>query len=127
MPPPTVTEDEGKMTSEPTPLVMARPAMVTVLEGAMWNTRLAVLPFTARLAGPGPRMVTLLVTSNSPLVSKMVPVTLDASMVSPLAALARAARNVPAPLSATLVTGIVDGGSAMANTTALYALTSPQP
>ncbi len=49
-------------------------------------------------------MVTLLVTSNSPLVSKMVPETPDASMVSPSAALARAARNVPAPLSAVLVT-----------------------
>jgi hypothetical protein len=52
-------------------------------------------------------MVTLLVTSNSPLVSRMVPVTPDASIVSPLAALARAARSVPGPLSAVLVTLIV--------------------
>src|SRR6266481_2388240 len=89
------------------PLVMVRLAMVTVLEGAMWNTRLAALPFTARLAEPGPRIVTLLVTSNSPLVSRMVPVTPDALMVSPLAALARAARSVPAPLSAVLLTVIV--------------------
>ena len=52
-------------------------------------------------------MAKLSVMANSPLVSRMVPVTPDASMVSPLAALARAARSVPAPLSAVLVTVIV--------------------
>src|SRR6266404_253532 len=49
-------------------------------------------------------MVTLLATSNSPLVRRMEPETPVASMVSPSPALARAARSVPGPLSAVLVT-----------------------
>jgi hypothetical protein len=47
------------------------------------------------------------VTSNSPLVSLIVPDTPVASIVSPFAAPASAARNDPAPLSAVFVTVIV--------------------
>ena len=61
------------------------------------------LPFTAKVVGPGPRIATLFVTSNSPLVSVMVPV-MEKLMMSPFATLVRALRSVPAPLSAVLVT-----------------------
>src|SRR5882724_1445280 len=91
------------------PLVMVRPEMLTVLL-LILNTRLVVLgklPFTARLAGPEPLMLRLLVMSNSPLVRIIAPNTPVASMVSPFVALASAARNDPAPLSAALVTEIV--------------------
>src|SRR5437899_6175969 len=57
------------------PLVMVSPEMVTVLPGLMWNTRPLALPFTARTFAPGPLMVTLLPTTNCPLVSVIVPVT----------------------------------------------------
>src|SRR5260370_42403744 len=99
MPPPELA---GKL-PEASPLVMVRPAMVTT-EPEMLNARLAALPLTARLAGPGPRVVTLLGTSSPPLISKVVPATADASIESPLLALARAARNVAGPRSAGLVT-----------------------
>ena len=52
-------------------------------------------------------MVTLLDTTSSPVVRVMVPVTPEASIVSPSAALASASRSVFAPLSAVLVTVIV--------------------
>ena len=48
------------------PLVMVRLAMVTVVLEPMWNTRPAALPLTASRLAPGPRMVTVLVTSRSP-------------------------------------------------------------
>ena len=68
------------------PLVMVRLAMVTVVLEPMWNTRPAALPLTASRLAPGPRMVTVLVTSSSPVVSVMVPETAVASIVSPSAA-----------------------------------------
>ena len=49
--------------------------MVTVCPEAMWNTRLWLLPFTARFSAPGPEIVMLLATNNSPLVNPIVPVT----------------------------------------------------
>src|ERR1044071_7065217 len=93
--------------SELYPLVMVRPEMVTTVFEPVRKTRLVAFPSTARFAGPGPRMVTLLVTSNSPVVRRMEPEVPVASMVSPLAALARTVRSVPGPLSAVLVTVIV--------------------
>ena len=54
---------------------MVRPEMVTVRPEAMWNTRLWLLPFTARFSVPGPEIVTFLATSSSPLVNPIVPVT----------------------------------------------------
>src|ERR1041384_1666367 len=92
------------------PLVMVRLAMVTMLDWAMWNTRLVVLgklPSTARLAGPGPGVSTLFVAGSLPPGRAMVPETPEASIVSPSATLASASRNVPGPLSAVLVTVIV--------------------
>src|SRR5579862_608063 len=53
---------------------------------------------------PGPTMLTLLVTASSPLVSKIVPETPEASIVSPSVALASASRNEPGPLSLVVVT-----------------------
>src|SRR5262245_14214379 len=87
----------------PNPLVMVNREMVA-FDAKLWNTRKAALPLIARLAAPGPLIVTLCVIASSPLVSRIVPETPVASMVSPSAALARQARSVPAPLSAVLVT-----------------------
>jgi hypothetical protein len=92
------------------PLGMVRLAMVTVVPEPKWNTRLAALPLTAKLVTPGPRMVTLLVISSSPVVSVMVPETTVASIVSPSAAQANAPRNEPGPLSAVVVTVVLQGG-----------------
>src|SRR5207302_8288240 len=89
---------------------MARPEIVTVTPFMTRNTRLVVLgklPLMARLVGPGPLMLRSLVMTNWPLVRVIVPVTPVASMVSPFAAPASAARNDPAPLSAVLLTVIV--------------------
>jgi hypothetical protein len=66
-------------------------------------------------------MLTLLVTSSSPFLSKMVPDTPVASTVSPSAASARAARNEPGPLSAVVVTEIT---AALAVTAAKKATTT---
>src|ERR1043166_5587400 len=41
--------------------------MVTLLDGAIWKIRLAVLPSTDRFIAPGPRMLKLFETSSSPL------------------------------------------------------------
>src|SRR6185369_4092538 len=59
---------------------------------------------------PGPRMVRLLAT-DSPLARVMVPETPVASTVSPLLALASAARNEPAPVSAVLLTVITNANA----------------
>src|SRR5437762_1634041 len=64
-------------------------------------------PSTAKFAGPDPMMLMFRKTESSPLVSKMVPVIEDASIVSPSLALARAERSEPAPLSFVLLTVMV--------------------
>src|SRR5437773_1974527 len=66
------------------PLLMLRPEMLTTVFEPMWITRQAWLPLTARWEGPGPVMVTFLVTTSSPLVNVMAPVT-ERLIVSPLA------------------------------------------
>src|SRR5262245_47692324 len=48
--------------AEEWPLVIVRLATVTVLDGKIHNTRLALLPSKASLAGPGPTMLRLLET-----------------------------------------------------------------
>src|ERR1043165_2475829 len=74
----------------------------------MEKTRPAPFPSSARFSRPGPRMFTLFETRSCPLVSVMVAGAGSAKLiVSPLLALARVARSVPAPLSAVLVTVIV--------------------
>ena len=109
MPPPRSAGNTVPVTK---PLVMVRPERLTTVFGPMWNTRLRVSPSTVSPAGPGPSRATLLLTNSSPLVSRMVPETPVASMVSPSAAAASAARNVPGPLSAVLVTVIVPASAA---------------
>src|ERR1043166_3381568 len=90
----------------PSLLVGARPLRIvnadilTVRFVAMLNTRLAKLPSTVTLE---PTMLTLFVTSSSPVASNTVPVTVKL-IVSPADALASAARSEPAPLSAVLET-----------------------
>ena len=78
---------------------MVNPEIETVIvfPDPMWNTRLFALPLIARLSAPGPEIVTFLVTSNSPLVKPMVPVTAKPIM-SPLFASASAWRNESGPL-----------------------------
>ena len=83
---------------------MVRPEIVTVLPEAIWKRRLLALPSIARTSAPAPLMVTLLTTSNCPVVSVMAPEILVALMVSPSAALASACRSEPAPLSFVFVT-----------------------
>src|SRR5215831_4865110 len=79
--------------------------MVTVLPGAMWNTRFTALPFTASWATPGPAIMTSLFTSNSPLVQVIVAAGgSEKLIVSPLFAMASAPRREPAPLSAVFMT-----------------------
>src|SRR3954467_15198074 len=89
---------------------MVRPEMVTVRPEVMWNTRLWLLPLTARLSEPGPEIVMLLITSSSPLVNPIVPVTAKPT-TSPSSASSSAWRNEPGPLSFVLVTmsGVGDG------------------
>ena len=90
------------------PLVIANPEIETVVLVMISKTRLALLPLTARTAGPGPRMVIFLTTASSPPVSVMVPVTFVAKvMTSPLPAGTMAARNEPGPLSARVATVLV--------------------
>src|SRR5205085_1896731 len=88
------------------PFVTVRPEIVTVRPEPIWKTRLVALPFTARFAAPGPEMVMLVLTSSSPLVSPIVPVTAKL-MVSPSLASASAWRNEPGPLSFVFVTVMV--------------------
>ena len=76
------------------------------------NTRLVALPSTAKLAAPGPLIVTLLFTVKLPLVSVIGPVTAKLIVV-PSSASASAWRSEPAPLSLVLVTVIVVGASAV--------------
>jgi hypothetical protein len=86
--------------------VMVKPEIDTVFPEPMWNTRLFALPSTARFAVPGPEIVTLLSTSNSPLVSPIVPVTVKV-IVSPSFASASAWRSEPGSVSFVFVTVIV--------------------
>src|SRR5439155_9667599 len=74
---------------------------------AVWKTRLVVLPSTASTPAPAPLIVTLLSTSNCPVVSVITPEIPVASIVSPLFASASAWRNEPRPLSLVLLTMIV--------------------
>src|SRR5258706_4835337 len=101
---------------------MVNPERVTlVLLPAISNIRLFVL-INCR-AGPGPMIDKLRLMSNSPLVIQIEPGVGSAKViVSPLAALAMAARKVPGPLSAVLVTAIVAARTAMA-----FAQTSVKP
>ena len=89
-----------------TPLVIVNPEMVTI-PAKFSNTRETALPLTARVAAPGPLMVTLWVTCSSPLVNRMVPETPVASIVSPSLAMLSAWRSEPGPLSFVLVTKMV--------------------
>ena len=89
-----------------TPLVIVNSEMVTI-PAKFSNTRETALPLTARVAAPGPLMVTLWVTCSSPLVRVMVPETPVASMVSPSFAMLSALRNDPEPLSLVFVTTMV--------------------
>ena len=97
--------------SMPPPVVPAwlflivKPEIVTVKpEETIRNPRLAMLPSTASTSAPAPLIVTLVFTSNSPLVSVMAPEMLVASIVSPSFAIASASRNEPGPLSFVFVT-----------------------
>src|SRR5436190_20440327 len=84
------------------------PDRLTVRFVAMLQTRLLGLPLMARFVAPGPEMTRLLLIINSPLVSGIVAgIDTEKTMVSPLLALARACRNVPAPLSELFVTVMV--------------------
>src|SRR6266699_2591472 len=87
------------------PLVTVKPEIVTV-EPKFSNTRKVALPFTARLAAPGPEMVMLWLTTSSALVRVMVPVTAKL-IVSPSFAILSAWRNEPGPLSLVFVTVMV--------------------
>src|SRR6059036_2755066 len=99
---------------------MLSPPRVTARDSLIQNTRSAALPFTARIAGPGPRTVTLLETNSWPLVMVMVPEMPVASIVSTSDTLASASRNEPGPLSLVLLTVNVAAGAggARANTSA---------
>src|ERR1043166_7982492 len=102
MPPPAFA---GTDTPEAVPLIMVRPEMLTVLDGPILKTRLEALPLMASAFTPGPMIVTLLAIKSSPLVNVILAGVVNAKLiVSPFAAPARAARSVPAPLSAGLVT-----------------------
>ena len=63
-----------------------------------------MLPSTASTPAPAPLIVTLLSTSNCPVVSVMTPEIPIASIVSPSFASASAWRNEPGPLSLVLLT-----------------------
>src|SRR5262249_44095528 len=92
------------------PFVILKPEMVAP-DVKLSNTRKVPLPSTDRLAAPGPLMVTAVVICSSPLVSKMVPETPVASMMSPLTAVASASRNEPVPLSLVFVTVTIVAGN----------------
>jgi hypothetical protein len=81
---------------------------------AIWKTRPAVLPSTASTSAPAPLMVTLLSTSNTPLVSVMTPEMPAASIVSPSFASTSAWRSEPGPLSLVLLTMMVAACAAIA-------------
>src|SRR5882724_12005644 len=110
------------------PLVMVRPAMVVVLAGAMRKTRLEPLPFTATIAGPGPRMERGDVMGSSPEVNEIVPETLGANTTvfvsEQMLARKIASRRLPAPESLRLSTVMVPMGMAD-NSTAPTSLPSP--
>src|SRR4029077_1244255 len=79
-----------------------------MFEVPILNTRLLLFALMLRLAAPGPLMFTFLVTNNSPLVRLIVAGRPNAKViVSLLPAAAIAARSVPCPVSAVLVTTIV--------------------
>ena len=65
------------------PFLIVRPEMVTVSPEPIWKTRLEALPSTASTSAPAALIVTLLSTSNSPLVRVMTPEMPVASIVSP--------------------------------------------
>src|SRR5204863_9977882 len=84
------------------------PEIVTVSPDiGIRNTRLPMFPSTASTSAPAPLIVTLVSTSNSPLVRLMTPDIPVASIVSPSFAIASAWRNEPRPLSLVLLTMIV--------------------
>ena len=93
--------------SSPTtlPLAMVSPEMVTVFAAWTSNTRLALLPLTVITEAPGPVIVTFLSTSNSPVVSVIVPVNRAWKLIVAPSQTSRSAwRSEPAPLSFRLVT-----------------------
>src|SRR5947207_2385527 len=103
MPPPALPGNRNPLAR---PLATVTPEIVTTEFGVIWNTRLVALLLMVSFAAPGPRMVTLLSTNSSPLVSVIVPLTVML-IVPPLDARESALRNEPGPLSAVLVTALV--------------------
>lgn len=77
--------------------------MLTVTPGSITNTWAVLWPLAANWAAPGPWMVRSLSMTNFPVVSVIVPVTLN-KIVSPGRAVAIALRSEPGPLSFVLVT-----------------------
>ena len=73
-------------------------------EEGIRKTRLELLPSIASRSAPGPLIVTLVLTSNSPLLRLITPEMPVASIVSPSFAIDRAWRIEPGPLSFVLVT-----------------------
>src|SRR4051812_23885154 len=90
---------------------MKSPFSVTVVRlPETLKMRLALFPLMARLAAPGPVIVRLLLTSNSPLARMIVDFEGKLKLiVSLLAAAAMVARREPTPASATEVTVSVLG------------------
>src|SRR5262249_55522473 len=90
------------------PFLIVKPEIVTVRsEETIRKTRLVIPPSIASTSAPVPLIVTLVFTSNSPLVSIMTPEMPVASIVSPSFAIASASRKEPGPSSLVLVTVIV--------------------
>src|SRR5438876_3612763 len=119
-PPPSVTQRQPVLTGEP--FSMVTPEITTVSPGAgIWKTRTDLFPLIARLDGPGPLIVRLVVMS-SVLLSVIVPVT-PKLIVSPELAAAIAARREPSPLSFVFVTVIVlaKPGDALKSTSTISA------
>src|SRR5438067_5723456 len=88
----------------PTAFLIVTSEIVTDPIDTTRNTVPAALPSTASRSAPGPFIVTLLLTSNFPLVSVITPLIPVASIVSPSFASASAWRSEPGPLSLVLVT-----------------------
>ena len=80
--------------------------MVGLLVPSILKIRDALLPLTASDAAPGPVIVTESLITISPEVSVIVPPTVKLMVSAPAApfALATAARRLPAPLSAVVLT-----------------------
>jgi hypothetical protein len=87
---------------------MVSPEIVTVFDCPTWKTRLPLFALTVSLVAPGPEITRLLLINSSPLVRVIVAGNESAKLMLSFApAAAIAARKVPGPLSAVLVTVIV--------------------